>query len=149
MTVTVRTATNDDREACVELLDRLSEATGGTMSRRAGAAFDILVTRERGEVLVAEDSETSALLGLASVTYNVAMRYGGEYCQLEELIVTPAARGRNAGGMLVEAILATARERGCAECGLYLVETTERNRAFYEKYGFLAVGTEMRQALAG
>jgi GNAT superfamily N-acetyltransferase len=40
-----------------------------------------------------------------------------------------------------------ARSRGCADYGLYLVETTEHNRPFYEKYGFSAVGTEMRQRL--
>ena len=33
------------------------------------------------------------------------------------------------------------------EIGLYLVEATEHNRPFYEKYGFVAVGTEMRQRL--
>ena len=39
------------------------------------------------------------------------------------------------------------RERGCAEMGLYLVASTEHNQAFYEKFGFTRVGSEMRQSL--
>jgi GNAT superfamily N-acetyltransferase len=75
------------------------------------------------------------------------MRYGGEYCQLEELVVDPAARGKNVGAQLVNATVDAARARGCADYGLYLVETTEHNRPFYEKCGFEVVGTEMRQRL--
>ena len=136
----------EDRAAVLELLNRLVERTGGTIDARAGEAFAVLLQGDRGEVLVAE--EGGQLLGLASVSWNVAMRYGGEYCQLEELVVDPAARGQNLGGRLVEATIARARGRGCAEYGLYLVESTEGNRPFYEKYGFKAVGTEMRQELA-
>ena len=40
-----------------------------------------------------------------------------------------------------------AKLRGCAEYGLYLVETTEQNLPFYEKYGFKKVGSELRQSL--
>ncbi|MCH2184869.1 GNAT family N-acetyltransferase, partial [Myxococcota bacterium] len=90
--------------------------------------FKSLITGERGEVLVAE--EQGSLWGLATVSYNLAIRYGGEYAQLEELIVDPAARGKNVGGLLVEAALDRARARGCPEFGLYLLEATEHNRPF-------------------
>ena len=40
-----------------------------------------------------------------------------------------------------------AKARGCKESGLYLVASTEHNQAFYEKYGYRRVGSEMRQAL--
>ena len=107
--------------------------------------FDRLLDGERGLVLIAEDD--GEMLGLASVTFNLAMRYGREYCQLEELVVDPAARGRNVGGRLVEAVIELARTRGCAEIGAYLVAATEHNRPFYEKFGLEAVGTEMRRVL--
>ena len=86
------------------------------------------------------------LVGMATVSYNLAMRYCGEYCQLEELIVEPAARGRNAGGMLVQHTIEHARQRGCAEYGLY-IDRTERTRPFYERYGLVVVGPELRQKL--
>ena len=87
------------------------------------------------------------MLGLVTVSYNLAIRYAGEYAQLEELIVAPEARGKNVGGLLVQAAIERARTRGCAEFGLYLLEATEHNRPFYEKYGFRHVGSEMRQPL--
>jgi len=145
MNVTVRPAIEDDKQKCLALLHTLSATTGGTSSRDAGKVFDLLLDATRGQVFVAEDAND--VLGMASVSFNLAMRYGREYCQLEELIVDPAARGKNVGAALVEATLRHARERGCTEYGLYLLESTEHNRPFYEKFGFLAIGTEMRQTL--
>jgi GNAT superfamily N-acetyltransferase len=145
MTVNVRMALAADKEACLALLGELSAATGSSLNPAMGDAYDGLLDGVRGQILVAE--EQTRLLGLASVTYNLAMRYGGEYCQLEELVVGPQARGKRVGALLMEATLANARSRGCAEMGLYLVASTEHNRAFYEKFGFAPVGTEMRQVL--
>tara|TARA_B100000131_G_C17703840_1_gene445835 strand:+ start:306 stop:455 length:150 start_codon:yes stop_codon:yes gene_type:complete len=48
---------------------------------------------------------------------------------------------------LVSAAVEQAREAGCNDFGLYLMPQTEHNRPFYEKYGFAALGTEMRQLL--
>lgn len=149
MAVTVRTATAADRDECLVLMDELSAATGSESNQSAvesmGDAYDLLLDGARGQILVAEES--GKLLGLASVSYNLAMRYGGEYCQLEELVVAPQARGKKVGALLVETTVANARQRGCAEIGAYLVSSTEHNRAFYEKFGFVSVGTEMRQVL--
>lgn len=145
MAIDIRLANEQDKERCLALLDALGRATGGTLDARAGEAFDRLLEAERGEVLVADDG--GMVLGLASVSYNLAMRYGGEYCQLEELIVDPSARGRNVGALLVATTVERARSRGCTEYGLYLVESTEHNLPFYEKFGFKRVGSELRQSL--
>ena len=98
-------------------------------------------------ILIAAGVAGLGALASAQPELEIAMRYGGEYCQLEELVVDPSARGKNVGGLLMQAVLDQARARGCAEMGLYLVETTEQNRPFYEKFGFQVVGSEMRQAL--
>ena len=81
------------------------------------------------------------------MSYNMTIRYGGEYCELEELIVDDSARGLNLGRILAQRTIDDARRRGCSEIGLYLVPSTEGNRRFYEKLGFEAIGTEMRQIL--
>lgn len=145
MVVNVRTVRADEKGKCVEFLAMLAEAAGGTIDDRATVTFDDLLDERRGQIIVAEEEGT--LLGMATVSYNLAMRYGGEYCQLEELIVDPSARGKNVGGLLVEETITRAKSRGCAEYGLYLVESTEKNQPFYEKYGFKRVGSEMRQEL--
>ena len=147
MAVVIRKAEAQDRNACLALLDVLrADVTEQTSGEDVADTFTSLITAERGAVFVAQEQDQ--ILGMATVSFNLAMRYGGEYCQLEELIVTPQARGKNVGGLLVQATVDAARDRGCGEFGLYLVEHTEHNRPFYEKYGFVAVGTEMRQILA-
>ncbi len=143
MSIDIRPARAGDRADCLRMIAAL---TGRDGAEGRPATFDTLVEQERGEILVAEDA-AEGLLGVATVTYNLALRYGGEYCQLEELFVDPKARGRNLGGLLIEAVLARAKASGCAECGLYLLPHTENNRPFYEKYGFAAVGAEMRRKL--
>lgn len=145
MTLTIRNASPADRDSCMALLESLASFTGGSADPLAPTIFDQLLETTRGEVFVAE--EDGSILGMASVSYNLAMRYGGEYCQLEELIVDPSGRGKNIGGQLVEKTVEQAKLRGCADYGLYLVETTEQNRPFYEKYGFKKVGSELRQSL--
>ncbi len=146
MNIIIRNARKEDRNRCMALLQSLMDFAGETADTGAGSIFDSLLDGQRGEILVAEEDES--ILGMASISYNVAMRYGGEYCQLEELIVDPRGRGKNIGGQLVEKTIEHARARGCAEYGLYLVERTEQNQPFYEKYGFVRVGSEMRQPLS-
>ena len=48
------------------------------------------------------------------------------------------------GARLVEATLERARARGCAEYGLYLIEATETNWPFYEKFGFGRTEEDLR-----
>lgn len=147
MSIELRSAVADDETHCVALLSELKSATRSAPSLPLQDSFRQLLTAERGEIILAV--EGAEILGMATVSYNLAMRYGGEYCQLEELVVVPSARGKNIGGLLVQRTVDNARARGCAEMGLYLLETTEHNRPFYAKYGFQVIGTEMRQRLAG
>jgi GNAT superfamily N-acetyltransferase len=145
LAIEIRNASEQDKERCAELLGELSAATGSEVGVDLAHSFEELLTTARGQIVVAE--EDSVLLGMATVSYNLAMRYGGEYCQLEELILTPESRGKKLGGLLLQRVIDNATERGCAEMGLYLLETTEHNRPFYAKYGFEVIGTEMRQRL--
>jgi len=139
--VHTRPATEADMGRCFALIETL---TGTAPTSAWAEVFSSHLHNERGAVVVAEHDGT--VVGCATVSYNLAIRYGGEYCELEELIVDEAARGLNLGRILVQRTIDDARRRGCAEMGLYLVPTTEGNRGFYEKLGFEVLGTEMRQA---
>lgn len=138
--VQTRPATIGDRDICFDLIERL---TGTARTPGWVSVFESHVRSERGAVIIAENAE--GVLGCATVSYNLAIRYGGEYCELEELFVDESARGLRLGRILVQRTLDEARRRGCAEMGLYLVPSTEGNRGFYEKLGFEVLGTEMRQ----
>jgi GNAT superfamily N-acetyltransferase len=145
MSIELRNPEPEDKDRCLQLLAALNSTTDASPELPIRDSFEKLLEKRRGEIIVAVEDAT--ILGMATVSYNLAMRYGGEYCQLEELIVAPEARGKNIGGLLVQRTIENAKSRGCTDYGLYLLETTEHNRPFYEKYGFIAVGTEMRQRL--
>ena len=138
--VRTRAATEADKQRCFELIETL---TGVAPTEQWSEVFASHLRGERGAVVVAENDK--GILGCATVSYDLAIRYGGEYCELEELIVDSSARGLNLGRILVQRTIDDAKRRGCAEMGLYLVPTTEGNRGFYEKLGFEVLGTEMRQ----
>ena len=145
MSVTVRLAKLEDQNRCSELLDVLSKATSDPHEVFDSKTFRNLISNERGSLVVAEENGT--VLGMASISFNLALRYNGEYCQLEELVVDKEARGKNVGGLLIEETIKLAKKRGCKEYGLYILEATKHNQGFYEKYGFVKVGEEMRQPL--
>ena len=145
MTITVRFAELRDRDRCEELLNLLVGNTAASENIFSGQVFETIVAGRYGRVLLACEDELA--LGMASISFNYALRYDGRYAQLEELIVDPVARGTNVGGLLVEEALKTARDEGCKEFGLYLLESTKHNQPFYEKYGFGVIGHEMRQSL--
>ena len=145
MTITVRFAELRDRDRCEELLNLLVGNTAASENIFSGQVFETIVAGRYGRVLLACEDELA--IGMVSISFNYALRYDGRYAQLEELIVDPVARGKNVGGLLVEEALKTARDEGCKEFGLYLLESTKHNQPFYEKYGFGVIGHEMRQSL--
>ena len=145
MSVNIRLAIPEDEEQCSKLLDVLAKATSDPNNIFDSNTFNEVISNERGGLVIAE--EEGKILGMASISFNLALRYNGEYCQLEELVVHQEARGKNVGGLLIEETLRLAKNRGCEEFGLYLLESTKHNQSFYEKYGFIVVGEEMRQSL--
>ena len=151
MSVEIRLAEKKDYEQCVRLLGVLRASTGGEgnatekLTEIKRTVYNDMIKGDRGLVLVAE--ENGELLGMSSISFNLALRYEQSYCQLEELVVDSSARGKNVGGLLVSRAVEQARQAGCNDFGLYLMPQTEHNRPFYEKYGFTALGTEMRQIL--
>ncbi|MEL0020284.1 MAG: GNAT family N-acetyltransferase [Rickettsiales bacterium] len=143
MSVMIRRAVAADRDICIDFIGTLN---GGPVRQGWSDAYDALLKLDRGAVYVAEDEE-AGLLGVATVSFNLAIRYGGEYCQLEELYVDPKARGKNCGGLLLQTVIDEAAARGCVEVGLYITHRHAANKPFYEKYGFEDVGVEVRQKL--
>ena len=145
MSVTVRLAKLEDQNRCSELLEVLAKATSDPHEIFDSKTFKNLISNDRGSLVVAE--ENGSVLGMASISFNLALRHNGEYCKLEELVVDQDARGKNVGGLLIKETIKLAKKRGCKEYGLYILESTKHNQGFYEKYGFVKVGEEMRQPL--
>ena len=80
MAINLRDAVSEDMSRCVELLSELQAATGSSRGPSLEEVFMALLTQERGQIVIAE--EDGVVLGMVSASYNIAMRYGGEYCAL-------------------------------------------------------------------
>ena len=97
MSVNIRLAKSDDQQQCSELLDVLAKATSDSNNIFDSNTFNQVISNERGSLVIAE--ENGKILGMSSISFNLALRYNGEYCQLEELVVHQEARGKNVGGL--------------------------------------------------
>ena len=143
----VRLGTLADESAVFALLPALMEGelVAGLpidQSHSARAVYRDLVTGTRGSAIVLElDGE---VLGVITSSYVSAIRYGGDYARLEELIVDDKVRGTGAGMALLKAAIAEARRRSCRLVTLY---SREHTRAFYEKAGFRYAGPELHLAI--
>ncbi len=142
MTVEVRPATAADEDRVFELLTQLINQEIA-QSEEARQVYRELLTWERGCALVVTEGDD--VLGVITASFNPAVRYGGMYAQIEELVVDERARGKKGGAALVRGLVDASREHGCREIGLYPREET---RAFYERLGFAYVGVELRMQLA-
>ena len=146
MSTRVRYGTLADESKVFTLLTALMEGepVGDSpieQSSAARATYRDLLTSDRGSVIVLDvDGD---VLGVVTCSYVTAIRYGGNYARMEELIVDDRARGAGAGRMLVDAAIAEARRRGC---GLLTLYAREHTRAFYEKAGFRYIGPELHRA---
>jgi ribosomal protein S18 acetylase RimI-like enzyme len=141
MSLETRRAGAADEDTVVRLLGQLlGEPSSGLEAWRE--TYRALLESERGEIVVALDE--GRVVGVITFSVNVAIRYGGSYAQIEELVIDESCRGKGAGAALVKAAIASARARGCREIGLY---ARENNRPFYEKLGFEYAGLELRQPL--
>ena len=144
---TIRNAEAADEALVLALLSRLMDLAAGTEVQGEPEEWRVgfrrvLAEPARGVALVAEDE--SGLVGFITVSFNLAMRFGGSYAQIEELIVDERVRGQRLGARLVESAIRAGRDAGCREIGLYALE---RNRGFYEKLGFAYAGPELRRSL--
>ena len=85
MSINIRLAKTEDEHQCSELLDVLAEATSDPNNIFDSNTFNKVISNERASLVIAE--EGGKILGMASISFNLALRYNGEYCQLEELVV--------------------------------------------------------------
>ena len=140
--VKTRLASPEDESSVLALLGQLF-ARDLASDTRVALSFRRMLDAERGAVIVAY--EDAGILGVITVSFNLAARYATAYAQIEELVVDEKGRGKHVGALLVQAAVKEARDRGCDEIGLYAGEAT---RAFYEKLGFIYSGVELRRPLA-
>jgi ribosomal protein S18 acetylase RimI-like enzyme len=92
---------------------------------------DVLLLRRGQETTAAKEA-----VGLAFLTYSWTPEIGGMACWLDELYVRPAHRGAGLGALLLKAVIAHCRERGCCSVDLQVEHSHERVVSLYDRHGF-------------
>jgi len=133
--VKIRKATVDDLPAMKEM-DRVSP----TSSHWTETQFDDLLRQERLVLLACSENSShtpdteGTLLGFV-----VARQIAPEW-ELENIVVTAAARRKGIGKRLLEAILEAARKTNSEAVFLEVRESNHAARSLYEKSGFTQTG---------
>jgi GNAT superfamily N-acetyltransferase len=139
--IAVRPARPADAESVFALLTAFA-----TSYRPRREAFDTLYPRlthpaGSGILLVAEAE--GAVIGYALAHRLLVLYANGAVCELQELMVEPAHRGRGVGRRLVAAVERYAADAGAAEVAV----PTRRARDFYLRLGFEETATYLKRPL--
>jgi len=103
------------------------EATPASLRAQLGSE------RPPFECLICEDA--GAAVGFALFFHNYSTWRGRRGLYLEDLYVTPAARGRGYGRSLLSRLMELARERGCARMEWSVLDWNAPAIGFYETLG--------------
>lgn len=99
-----------------------------------------------GAVLVARRDDR--LVGMVSLLFTVSTALGGRVALLEDMVVSPAERGRGVGTRLLNEALSLARDQACRRVTLLTDGTNDLAMAFYARQGFVVSGmVPMRRVL--
>jgi ribosomal protein S18 acetylase RimI-like enzyme len=108
---------------------------------RVAAALENMMRVDRGRAwLVRVDG---ALVGYAIVVWSYSIEYGGIEAVLDELYLSPQARGSGLGRSVMEHIVREAKNAGAVVLRLETEAENSAARAFYAKLGFEALDRQI------
>jgi ribosomal protein S18 acetylase RimI-like enzyme len=144
--VEIRDARPEEREAVRRLTEEAYDELRRVMEPRAweglAGAMRSGLASDLPERIVAVDRENGEILGSVLLFPPAVDAYGehvvprGEGPELRLLAVSPGARGRGVGRMLVEECVRRAREAGAPELGLHTSRSMGAAIRLYEGMGF-------------
>ena len=94
----------------------------------------LMASPDRGRALVYDDRQR--ILGMVTLLYSVSTALGGIVATLEDMIVSPDARGHGIGQRLITAAIDQSRSDGCRRITLLTDQHNAKAQEFYERAGF-------------
>ena len=85
----------------------------------------ILVARQDGQIV-----------GMVNLLYTLSTALGERVALLEDMVVSPAARGTGIGSRLMQQAIQTARLNECKRITLLTDRANESAQRFYQRHGF-------------
>ena len=94
----------------------------------------IIRNPEIGQILVARQGRT--IIGMVNLLYTISTALGERVALLEDMIVSPSARGAGVGSKILEHAIQAAQISGCKRITLLTDIANESAQRFYQKHGF-------------
>ncbi len=94
----------------------------------------IISSPEVGLIVVAR--QDGQVVGMVNLLYTVSTALGDRVALLEDMVVSPNARGSGVGSRLLEQAIQFARLSGCKRITLLTDRANESAQRFYQRHGF-------------
>ena len=94
----------------------------------------IISNPEIGLIVVAR--QENQIIGMVNLLYTVSTALGERVAILEDMVVSPHARGSGVGSSLLTQAIELARLNGCKRITLLTDSTNQSAQRFYQKHGF-------------
>jgi GNAT superfamily N-acetyltransferase len=150
MTITIRPATANDTATIMRFVRELAEferEPDAVTSTEAIMHEGLFGAQPAAEAVIADDDGAS--VGMAVFFHNFSTWTGRRGLWLEDLYVTPAARGSGAGRALLGHLAGLAIDRGCARFEWWVLDWNARAIEFYRKVGAEAMDEWTTQRVSG
>lgn len=135
--VLITPATSSDIPALCELLTLLftqeADFKPDLEAQRRGLTH-IIEHSEIGLILVARQHDQ--VVGMVNLLYTISTALGDRVALLEDMVVSPSARGAGVGSQLLEQAKQSARLNGCKRITLLTDASNATAQRFYKKHGF-------------
>jgi len=133
-TISIRPARETDASAIVRLIGLLANDLGEQSPVDSNYVLSFMRTPGNG-MLVGDLA--GEVIGLISYTLRPGLYHAGDSCMIEELVVRDDLRNSGVGGMLLEAIVTLAADKGCPEVSLSVMPFNTKAIEFYRRHGFV------------
>jgi len=95
----------------------------------------IISKSDVGVIVIAIDS--NKIIGMVNILYTVSTALGSRVAILEDMVVSPKARGKGVGSMLMKYTLDLAKQNGCKRITLLTDFDNDGAHRFYQQHGFM------------
>ena len=143
--MTIRPAARDDAAAVAAIYNDGIAERQATFETRARRPAEIEGWLEEGRPFLVATDDDETILGFARVSaYSIRKAYAG--VGEHAVYVSPAARGRNVGVQLLNALAEAAEQDGYHKLTSRVFTTNHASLALHRKAGFTEVGVQRRHA---
>ncbi len=130
--------------AAVSDIDQLCELLGQLFTQEAEFHEDRVAQRRGLEMIISNPTvghilvarQNHKIIAMVNILYSVSTALGARVGTVEDMVVSPVARGTGIGSKLLRYTLEFARDKGCERLTLLSDHDNFDAQLFYQRHGF-------------